>query len=95
MSIKPAFERDRYDDAVDILLRGKELRPSWYGFYVIMAASAANAGRVEVARQSVVGLLKVLPRATMRGFERHPAFTEQSAIDALLGGLREAGVPEE
>jgi len=89
------FAGGRYDDAVDILLRGKELRPSWYGFYVIMAASAAIAGRVEVARQAVADLLRVLPRATMRGFERHPAFVEQSAIDALLGGLREAGVPEE
>lgn len=88
------FAGGRYNEAVDILLEGKELRPSWYGFYVITAASAANAGRIEVAEQAVADLLKVLPRATMRGFERHPAFAQQTAIDALLNGLRTAGVPE-
>ena len=88
------FAGARYDDAVDILLEGKELRPSWYGFYVITAASAANAGRLDVAKQAVSELLKVLPRATMRGYERHPAFTQQSAIDALLDGLCKAGLPE-
>ena len=88
------FAGARYDDAVDILLEGKELRPSWYGFYVITAASAANVGRLDIAKQAVSELLKVLPRATMRGFERHPAFTQQSAIDALLDGLRKAGLPE-
>jgi TolB-like protein len=89
------FAGGQYDAAVDILLKGKELRPSWYGFYVILAASAASAGQLEVARQAAQELLKVLPRATMRGFRRHPAFAQQSAIDALLDGLRMAGVPEE
>lgn len=89
------FAGDRYDDAVDVLFKGKELRPSWYGFYVIMAASAANAGQLEIAKQAVDDLLKVLPRASMRGFQRHPTFIEQTVIDALLDGLRKAGVPEQ
>ena len=89
------FAGGRYDDAVEILLKGKELRPSWYGFYVIMAASAANAGRMDVAKQAVQDLLKVLPRASMRGFQRHPTFIEPTVIAALLDGLRKAGVPEE
>jgi len=84
-----------YDDAVYVLFKGKELRPSWYGFYVIMAASAANAGQLETEKQAVDDLLKVLPRALMRGFQRHPTFIEQTVIDALLDGLRKAGVPEE
>ncbi len=89
------FAGGRYDDAVDILLKGKELRPNWYGFYVIMAASAANAGRMDIAKQAVQDLLKVLPRASMRGFQRHPTFIEPTVIAALLDGLRKAGLHEE
>jgi TolB-like protein len=88
------FAGGQYDDAVAVLTKGKELRPSWYGFYVIIAASAANAGRLDVARQAAADLLRVLPRASMRGFERHATFARQSVVDALLRGLRKAGVPE-
>jgi len=89
------FAGGRYEDAVNILLKGKELRPSWYGFYVILAASAANSGQQKIAEEAVELLLKVLPRATMRGFRRYPTFAKQSVIDALITGLQKAGVPEE
>ena len=89
------FAGEQYEDAVKILNKGKELRPSWYGFYVILAASAANSGQQQIAEEAVQSLLNVLPRATMRGFRRHPTFSQQNVIDALLTGLQKAGVPEE
>ena len=89
------FAGEQYEDAVKILIKGKELRPSWYGFYVILAASAANSGQQQIAKEAVKSLLNVLPRATMRGFRRHPTFSQKNVIDALLTGLQKAGVPEE
>ena len=89
------FAGGQYEDAVKILNKGKELRPSWYGFYVILAASAANSGQYKIAKEAADTLLKVLPRATMRGFRRHPTFAKQSVIDALLTGLEKAGIPEQ
>ena len=71
-----------------------QLQPSWYGAYPLLAASAAHLGRMDVAREAVATLLKLIPRFSMNGVERNPMFERPDDAKRMIDGLRRAGLPE-
>lgn len=89
------FAVGKYEEAIEWEKKAISLRPTWFGAYVILAASAAQLGRKEEAARATAELLGRVPRYNLRGAGRNPWFADPAAARALLEGLRLAGVPEE
>ncbi len=88
------FAADRPEKAVEAAKNAVQLQPSWYGAYPLLAASAAHLGRMDVAREAVATLLKLIPRFSMNGVERNPMFERPDDAKRMIDGLRRAGLSE-
>ncbi len=92
--VMATFAAGRPEKTVEVAKIVIQLQPSWFGAYVLLAASAAHLGRTDVAREAVETLLKLVPRFSMNGLERNPMFERPDDAKRLIDGMRLAGLPE-
>ena len=86
-----ALRDGRPDDALAAALRIDA--PNWFIAPALVAASAALAGRTDVARRSAARLLELYPEFPQNaGAEIHKWQVDSDLGETLLRGLRAAGV---
>ncbi len=88
------FSAGRYEEAIEWEQRSIQLRPTWYGAHVLLAAAAAHLGRADEARRAAAALLRLVPRFTIGGAAKNPLFARPEDAKVLIAGLRKAGLPE-
>ncbi len=88
------FSAGRYEDAIDWEMRAIQLRPDWFGCHVLLTASLARLGRTAEAEAAGRELLRLVPRFSVGGAAKNPMFSRPEDVEALLDGLRRAGLPE-
>ena len=88
------FSAGLFSDVVETCSAGKQIRPTWPGFYTLSAAAEAHMGNKAKAEENVRGMLTCVPRMSLLGISRYPMFVLDKDIDNLVDGLRMAGLPE-
>jgi TolB-like protein len=84
------FAGGRYAEAAECAQRAARERPTYLVAHRVLAASLAQAGRPEQAREAVRGILALAPGYTVAAARAHTALRDP----ALFDGLRMAGLPE-
>ena len=83
----------RYNDAVEVIVRKRKLNISDHR---LLAATYAQLGRLDKARTHVNEILKIDPEFTLPKLRKYlqKVFKNENDIGHIIGGLRNAGLPE-
>jgi len=76
-----------HEKAIEVSDNGLHMDPSLQG-------ANAQLGRFLAARAAIDGLLKLIPRFSLRGLERNPRFIAPDLVRELTDSMRLAGQPE-
>ena len=74
-------------------MSGLQGNPAFTPMHAFLIASQVGLGRIEDGKASAARLLELAPDFTVGGFAKM-AFTRAEWIEALVSGLRRAGLPE-
>jgi TolB-like protein/class 3 adenylate cyclase/Tfp pilus assembly protein PilF len=85
------FVAGRYDEAIESMRKSPALSS---GQQSILAASYAKAGKLDLARQCTVDLLRSAPDFSSRLYVAKLSLMRASDAQNLADGLRQAGLPE-
>ncbi|NIP88177.1 MAG: tetratricopeptide repeat protein [Gammaproteobacteria bacterium] len=90
------FFAGRLTEAVSVLNKALEINPNWQVAHVYLAAAYAELDRQEDAQWEADQILVAEPDFTIDRFERTAGelIRQKRDLDALLSGLRKAGLPE-
>lgn len=90
------FAAGRYDESSSWLDRSLRALPTYTPALRLKIAICALQGRMEECRRWVERLLGVVPDTTIDKLRMHyePSIRNAACRDALLSGLRKAGLPE-
>lgn len=83
---------EHYEESVTWARKAVNRKPDWYMGYVLLAASLGQLGRIAEARDTIDGLVKVAPDATLAMVEALP-FKRVEDATHLQDGLQKAGLP--
>ena len=86
------FALGRYGEAIDRLREGLQRNPSAQRLHMFLAASYAQAGRLEDAEWEVAELLTLDPGFTLEHVHEVVPFRDREPLGRLLDGLRKAGL---
>ena len=84
----------RYSEAIDSLRAAARRMPAFRPTFVWLAATAAQLGRDEEAREASAVVLRRDPGFTIGKWLRLHQFARQADIDRVTEGLRKANFPE-
>ena len=84
------YLKGRYTDAIKILERGLGQKPDFVGHHIGLAATYAQVGRSEEARQAAATVLRLSPFFETKSYGS--AFRNSEDRAALVEGLRKAGL---
>ena len=84
----------RYSEAIDNLRAAARRLPSFRPTFVWLAATAAQLGNHEEAREAATVVLRREPAFTIRKWLQLHQFVRQVDADRVAEGLRKAGFPE-
>ncbi|MBF9030995.1 tetratricopeptide repeat protein [Rhodobacterales bacterium HKCCE3408] len=82
-----------YDEAIRWGRQAVQLRPGHMGGYRILAASLAQAGRLDEAREVMATLQRLQPEISVAWIREYVPYTDR-VIDKFLEGMRKAGLPD-
>lgn len=82
-----------YNEAIRWAQQAVQLRPGHMGGYRILAASLAQAGRLDEAREVMATLRKLQPGISVAWVRKFVPYTDR-AMERFLDGMRKAGLPE-
>lgn len=85
------FSAGRYAEAVDWAQRSVQLKPDWPTPYRYLAASYAQLGRLDEARQALEEMLRVQPQFSLDSFKYILASADPDFTQRLIDALRKAG----
>ncbi len=88
------FAARRYEEAVDKSRHSLHHRPDWLLSQGILAASYAQLERMDDARKAREEMSRMHPEFTLTALRALLAAGDPDVAERLLGGLREAGLPE-
>jgi tetratricopeptide (TPR) repeat protein len=84
----------RYTEAADFAKRAlrhnEKLAPAFH----ILAAAQAHLGNEAEAKEALASALKINPGMTLKAFPKNYHVGRFKNLDAYLGGLRKAGLPD-
>jgi adenylate cyclase len=80
----------RYEDAVTILNKGLTENPNYVGYYIMLAAAYAEAGRNEAAKRSARNVLRLDPFFEVGSYGT--VFRNPEDRSRIVDGLRKAGL---
>jgi adenylate cyclase len=80
----------RYEDAITILNKGLAGNPNYVGYYIMLAAAYARAGRTEAAKRSARGVLRLDPFFEVGSYGT--VFRNPEDRSDIIDGLRKAGL---
>jgi adenylate cyclase len=86
------FHLRRYDEAITAFRRQTGGGPAWTS--ALLAATYAQAGRLDEARQAATRSHAIDPSVTIAAFATSSVYADTTLRDQLLEGLRQAGLPE-
>ncbi len=84
------YLKERYEKAMHILEGGLIKRPDFAGYHIALAATYARLGQSEKAAQAAASILRLDPFFDVESFGT--GFREPTHRDAIVAGLREAGL---
>jgi tetratricopeptide (TPR) repeat protein len=84
------FLSGKYLEALSLLEKMAELGPA----YRLLAATYAQLGRLEEARQAARELLKVNPDFSIERYSSRAPYLDKTLMAKYIEGLRLAGLPE-
>ena len=84
---------DEYDEAIRAARQAVQLRPGHMAGYRILAASLAQAGQLEEAREVMKTLTHLQPGISGSWIKRSVPYTDRP-MEKFLDGMRKAGLPE-
>jgi len=88
------FLSGRYDEALSVAHKASQERPSYPTPLRIAAASAALAGRLDVARQAIERLREINPAFRVSNFREILPLRRPEDLAKFEEGLRKAGLPD-
>jgi TolB-like protein/tetratricopeptide (TPR) repeat protein len=88
------FVSGRYDEALDCAQTASLRQPGYLTPIEVAAASAALAGRLDVARTWVERLREINPKFSVSDFKNLRPLRRQQDLAKLEEGLRKAGLPD-
>jgi len=80
----------RYEDAITILNKGLAGNPNYVGYYIMLAAAYARAGRTEAANRSARDVLRLAPFFEVGSYGT--VFRNPEDRSDIIDGLRKAGL---
>jgi tetratricopeptide (TPR) repeat protein len=84
----------RFDEAVKWTSRALRERPTFAPALRFHAVGLVELGRLGEARDTVAHLLQLEPGLTISTLRRRVPISDPKLMNAFLGGLRKAGLPE-
>ena len=87
------FAARRYDEAIEWAKRSMEERPDLAMAHRVLAASCAQAGRLEEARAALGEMLRLGPFSASTFRATYPA-ADPDFVERYIDGLRKAGLKE-
>lgn len=84
-----------YDNALANASRSMAFNPDYVPTHWMLIAASAHLGRMDQAREHLAGFLKLVPEATLARITAGQPAKDQSRIQAIVDGLKLAGLPEE
>ena len=87
------YQLGHYEQAVEIGRRSWSLNRNWPTGLTYVVAGLGQLGRVDEARAALITYQELRP-TDLGGWERHARrlFTDQTAVDHIVDGLRKAGL---
>jgi adenylate cyclase len=80
----------RYEDAITILNTGLAENPNYVGYYIMLAAAYARAGRIEAAKRPAREVLRLDPFFEVGSYGT--VFRNPEDRSGIIDGLRKAGL---
>jgi len=84
----------RPDLAAELAERSLALNSEWDSTYWVLITSYVQLGRLQEAQSTASKLLALLPEATIAGYQKSLPIRNPASLEAVLEGLRQAGLPE-
>jgi len=85
---------DRPAEACDLATKSARMYADWDTTYRILAPALVQLGRMDEARSAVAKLLELAPTMTISGLRARWPIRDTETLNAILDGLRIAGLPE-
>jgi adenylate cyclase len=83
-----------FDTAIEWARKSIDSKKGYYRPHLTLIASLANSGRIDEARLAVAAYLRDFPDGSVRDAAHRPFMKSVDYGEALLAGLRLAGLPE-
>ncbi len=84
----------RHEDAIAALKKWITRNPDVLPAHRILAVIYSELSRKEEAQAEVAEVLRISPRASLKGQRERMPFKDQAVLERYLEGLRKAGLPE-
>jgi adenylate cyclase len=84
------YLKERYEEALNILVKGQIKRPNFAGYQIALAATYARLGRAEEAARAAAALRRLDPFFEVDSFGT--GFRQPAHREAIAAGLRAAGL---
>ena len=84
----------RPTEACDLATKSARMYAGWDTTYRILAPALVQLGRMDEARSAVAKLLELAPTMTISGLRARWPIRDTETLNAILDGLRIAGLPE-
>jgi len=88
------FVQNKYDESASTFQRVLDINPNYTRARMWIAAALAHAGARDRAEWEATELLVLNPDLTLARLEFAFPFSDPRELDALLAGLRVAGLPD-
>ena len=88
------FSAERYAEAVEWAKRSLQLKPDWPLSYRYLAASYAQLGRLDEAREALREMFRLQPQFSLDALKFIFASADPGFVERLIDGLRKAGLKE-
>ena len=84
------YFKDRYEDAIRSLEKGVIHRPNFLGYHIALAATYAQSGRLEEAKESAARVLRLDPFFEVQSYGT--GLLKPSDRQKIINGLQKAGL---
>ncbi|MFQ5916014.1 MAG: tetratricopeptide repeat protein, partial [Nitrospinota bacterium] len=84
----------QYDEAIEVLERGRAPLPNSPLSFIWLAAAYAEAGKGEEARAAAAEILKRDPKFSVKRFAKAAPYKDPAELKRALNALRKAGLPD-
>ena len=84
----------QYGRAISAAKEALRLNPGQSGARAILASACVAGGWLEAAREIAGNILELDPGFSLSSYARQHPYQDQAKLEAILAGLREAGLPD-